>query len=253
MTPTELAIKFHDTYERLAPMFGYITRKDTRKFDALSQNGALMVEVCAEILREVAEEAQHPEQWVSKLQQLPASDDVKRQHGCCSICLKNAWSEPDPVTKVERCLVGDLRQQLDDYENATKHAMAQHPDAQHCACAPLLAAKCALLQKQLDAANEDAERLSIAARMFEDAGLKNRCRAFVLIGHPKDTMELAEVRLRECFMAGFLPFAMLWRDQQGNEATGEWRRFHRLWCRPAATRSLLTHKIKPTTLEEQLI
>lgn len=41
-----LAKYFHDTYEDLAPMFGYETRKETRKFDPESPNGRLMVAVC---------------------------------------------------------------------------------------------------------------------------------------------------------------------------------------------------------------
>jgi hypothetical protein len=47
----ELAILFHDTYERLAPSFGYETRPDTRQFDAASKNGRLMVAVCGEVLQ----------------------------------------------------------------------------------------------------------------------------------------------------------------------------------------------------------
>ena len=46
-----LAIRFHETYERLAPSFGYETRTDTRRFDPESKNGRLMVAVCAELLK----------------------------------------------------------------------------------------------------------------------------------------------------------------------------------------------------------
>ena len=46
----KLARVFHDTYERLAPEFGYTTRKSTRKFDPHSSNGQLMVAVCKKIL-----------------------------------------------------------------------------------------------------------------------------------------------------------------------------------------------------------
>ena len=45
-----LAIRFHETYERLAPAYGYETRLDTRAFDPTSKNGKLMAAVCAEIL-----------------------------------------------------------------------------------------------------------------------------------------------------------------------------------------------------------
>ena len=35
----DLAIRFHETYERLAPNYGYETRLDTRAFDPTSKNG----------------------------------------------------------------------------------------------------------------------------------------------------------------------------------------------------------------------
>ncbi len=38
----EMARLFHDTYETLAPSFGYTTRGDTKMFDADSPNGKLM-------------------------------------------------------------------------------------------------------------------------------------------------------------------------------------------------------------------
>ena len=41
------AKRFHDTYERLAPQFGYVTRPQTRAFDPESPNGKLMIAVCA--------------------------------------------------------------------------------------------------------------------------------------------------------------------------------------------------------------
>lgn len=45
----ELARRFHDTYERLAPSFGYETRPDTKAFDPESPNGRLMTAVCKEV------------------------------------------------------------------------------------------------------------------------------------------------------------------------------------------------------------
>ncbi len=50
MTPLQLAGVFHDTYERLAPQFGYETRPETREFRPASPNGQLMIAVCKEIL-----------------------------------------------------------------------------------------------------------------------------------------------------------------------------------------------------------
>lgn len=45
-----LAKLFHDTYERLAPEFGYETRPDTKEFDPESKNGKLMIAVCSEVV-----------------------------------------------------------------------------------------------------------------------------------------------------------------------------------------------------------
>lgn len=52
----ELAKKFHDTYERLAPQFGYETRGDTKRFDPETPNGRLMIAVCSEVLSEYGTE-----------------------------------------------------------------------------------------------------------------------------------------------------------------------------------------------------
>jgi len=46
-----LAKFLHDTYERLAPQYGYTTREDTRTFDHESANGRLMAAVCEELRR----------------------------------------------------------------------------------------------------------------------------------------------------------------------------------------------------------
>jgi len=47
---------FHDTYERLAPSFGYETREDTKEFDPNSKNGKLMLEVCSIVLSQQKQE-----------------------------------------------------------------------------------------------------------------------------------------------------------------------------------------------------
>jgi len=49
MDAEAIARHFHDTYERLAPKFGYETRPDTKAFDPESANGRLMIAVCSEI------------------------------------------------------------------------------------------------------------------------------------------------------------------------------------------------------------
>jgi hypothetical protein len=52
MTPEDLARLFHTTYERLAPSFGYETRRESAKpWDEVpDQNRRLMIAVCAEVL-----------------------------------------------------------------------------------------------------------------------------------------------------------------------------------------------------------
>jgi hypothetical protein len=59
----DLARLFHDTYERLAPSFGYETRKDTRTFDPTTPNGRLMVVVCGEVLAALASPAARREDF----------------------------------------------------------------------------------------------------------------------------------------------------------------------------------------------
>ncbi|MHB8280771.1 MAG: radical SAM protein [Candidatus Humimicrobiaceae bacterium] len=81
---------------------------------------------------------------------------------------------------------------------------------------------------------DDYEPLVYAGKMLREAGLNrvvHDCRCYVLIGYPKDTMEKAEKRLVDTVKAGFFPYAMLWKDENGNEDK-TWRKFQREWCRP---------------------
>ena len=50
LQPETLARVFHDTYERMAPGFGYETREETRQFDPETPNGELMIAVCENII-----------------------------------------------------------------------------------------------------------------------------------------------------------------------------------------------------------
>jgi len=90
---------------------------------------------------------------------------------------------------------------------------------------------------------DDLEPLIEAGKMFINAGLQSALRAFVLIGHPRDTISLAEKRMKETYSAGFLPFAMLWRDDEDSGHPQEWKQFQRMWCRPAITRKLCKNQI----------
>jgi hypothetical protein len=82
---------------------------------------------------------------------------------------------------------------------------------------------------------DDLEPLRVAGQKMLAAGFtreSHRLRCYVLIGCPGDTMGQAECRLGETMRAGFMPMAMLWRDEDGS-AKPEWRRFQREWARPA--------------------
>ena len=82
---------------------------------------------------------------------------------------------------------------------------------------------------------EDREPLYEAGKMLLSNGFtrsSNSLRAYVLIGYPGDTLEAAEHRLYECMEAGFLPMAMLYRDEKGDRDT-VWKKFAWRWSRPA--------------------
>lgn len=80
----------------------------------------------------------------------------------------------------------------------------------------------------------DYEPLVEAGKMLRAAGITERSHTaccYVLIGYPKDTMAAAEGRLMQTVRAGFVPYAMLYRDKAG-ETDSDWRKFQRKWIRP---------------------
>ena len=81
---------------------------------------------------------------------------------------------------------------------------------------------------------DDYEPLVEAGKMLRDAGVKHKSHqlsCYVLIGYRGDTYEKAEKRLRDTWQAGFMPYAMLYRDKDGS-IDNEWSKFQRQWCRP---------------------
>lgn len=84
------------------------------------------------------------------------------------------------------------------------------------------------------------ETLKSAADRLIAAGFtarSHRLRCYVLIGYPKDTFAEADRRLRSMMAIGFTPHAMLWQPEtpaaEKYRPAPEWRRFQRLWARPA--------------------
>jgi hypothetical protein len=84
------------------------------------------------------------------------------------------------------------------------------------------------------------ETLQSAASRLIEAGFtpaSHRMRAYVLIGHPKDTFTAAEHRLRQMLQIGFTPHATLWKPETASQMKympeESWRTFQRQWARPA--------------------
>ena len=82
---------------------------------------------------------------------------------------------------------------------------------------------------------DDYEPLVEAGKMLRDAGITAQSHAaacYCLIGYQGDTFEKAQERMEQTIRAGFMPYAMLYRDAEG-KTDREWRRFQREWLRPA--------------------
>lgn len=82
---------------------------------------------------------------------------------------------------------------------------------------------------------DDYEPLVEAGKILRAEGHKpgnHSMGCYVLIGYRHDTFDAAEKRLQDVCRAGFMPYAMLYRDERG-EVDGEWKKFQREWLRPA--------------------
>ena len=78
----------------------------------------------------------------------------------------------------------------------------------------------------------DYEPLVEAGKILQNAGFKTShhiLRCYVLCGYKGDTFEKAEKRMRDAWAAGFMPFAMLYRDFAGKRAK-DWQIFQSEWA-----------------------
>jgi hypothetical protein len=81
---------------------------------------------------------------------------------------------------------------------------------------------------------DDYEPLIYAGRILQEAGFKassHNAHCYVLIGYKGDTFDKAEKRLIDTVKAGFVPYAMLYKDKKGHTDKA-WAKFQREWCRP---------------------
>lgn len=91
---------------------------------------------------------------------------------------------------------------------------------------------------------DDYEPLVYAGRMLQQAGFTTTSHVmgcYVLIGYRGDMFDKALKRLDETIKAGFVPYAMLYRDEQG-KTDKQWRDFQREWCRPAIVTTKLNQE-----------
>lgn len=81
----------------------------------------------------------------------------------------------------------------------------------------------------------DYEPLVEAGKMLREAGITAQSHAascYCLIGYKGDTFDKAQERMEQTIKAGFMPYAMLYRDAEG-KVDKEWSKFQREWLRPA--------------------
>jgi hypothetical protein len=84
---------------------------------------------------------------------------------------------------------------------------------------------------------DDYEPLVEAGKLLQSVGFTvagHSMMCYVLIGYRGDTFEKAEKRLRQTVDAGYMPMAMLYKDEQGHEDE-QWRRFQRQWANKSIT------------------
>lgn len=82
---------------------------------------------------------------------------------------------------------------------------------------------------------DDYEPLVEAGKMLRDAGItaaSHVASCYCLIGYQGDTFDKAQERMEQTIKAGFMPYAMLYRDAKG-KVDKEWSRFQREWLIPA--------------------
>ncbi len=81
---------------------------------------------------------------------------------------------------------------------------------------------------------DDYEPLVRAGSILLEAGFtfaSHVMGCYVLIGYNGDTFDKAEKRLTDTIKAGFMPYAMLFRDKSGS-VKPDWKKFQRTWVRP---------------------
>ena len=82
---------------------------------------------------------------------------------------------------------------------------------------------------------DDYEPLLQAGKLLRSTGFttaSHRLMCYVLIGYKGDTFTQAETRLKDTLKAGYVPMAMLYRNERGKHDDNSWLKFQKHWARP---------------------
>ena len=93
---------------------------------------------------------------------------------------------------------------------------------------------------------DDYEAIRQMATMLWDVGFSpkgHQIKCYCLCGYEGDSFEEAEKRMNQIMDVGFLPFAMLYRDEAG-ATKQEWRKFQREWANSYIVGSKFTARRK---------
>ena len=145
MTPLELARLFHDTYEQLAPSFGYETRDDTKQFDPNTPNGRLMTAVSATILASLNHSTEAhvdaPTEALSELQRLGQEFDATEAQSvsgemvervalilAAGYTIGEPWSVSDMDREIARRIIASLNHSTEAHVDAPTEAREEMAD-----------------------------------------------------------------------------------------------------------------------------
>jgi len=97
---------------------------------------------------------------------------------------------------------------------------------------------------------DDYEPLVSAGKLLQEIGFKMSSHimcCYVLIGYKGDSTEKALKRLTDTIKAGFVPYAMLFKDKNGM-VDETWSKLQREWCRPQIVTTKIAKVLKGGSL-----
>jgi len=90
---------------------------------------------------------------------------------------------------------------------------------------------------------DDLAPLKRVSEMIRDIQGRSRLfRCYVLCGYERDEINVAQSRMEEMLRLGFIPMAMLYKNENGQNDLS-WKRFQRQWARPANIMGMVKRRI----------